>query len=537
MVFIAVALLLLSIGWLQFSEHLNTNINWKYMDIFTINSLPRSAINYALKKVMVVMSFCALWLSSYAIASGNFYSTGPQATFGAVTYQQGNYINVINPASAAFHRQSMDPDQVIMGSGSLGAGIEYGGVDELFERIDNLSENFKSSGDGSDSGGGDEDDGDQPPGIDIGDIVDLDDPELQSLIKTAKKKAVILGGTLALIMTEGYAHTYVDANLNFLVNKDIAGGTLAFNFQSSVSSSFIGISDNPDFNADTALSELKAAYNNELQVGDDTEYYDLSGGITLSVDPNTGKVRAQFQNDSVVVSKAAKMMEFGLTYSRSIANYESGQLFVGVKPKLNWIGLTQVAVRLGDLSDAEDLFKSNENLEFNYDGKFGLDLGMYWNANNYALGSTIVNTTEPTFHYPEVNTQNYKNPTIARRIDDESQFQLERQFKVEASLFTDDYQWFTGVSADINETQDPLHQRFQWITWSGGYQPPLWWFSNVRTGAKHNLAGSELTYLNLGVTVLKYVNLDISSTLLVTSINDMSLPRGVRADLGFNFAF
>ncbi|PKF60828.1 hypothetical protein CW745_13215 [Psychromonas sp. psych-6C06] len=499
------------------------------MDILTINKL-------APKKLLSTTLFSsAVMFSSLVMAGGEYYTTGPQSTYGSVTYNQGNYINVINPASAAFHRQHMDPDDLIIGSASLGAGLEYGGVDDLFKRIDELSENFKPSDDSNDGGG--DAGAESEPGFELGDIIDLENPELQALIKKAKKKAAVVGGALVFVTTEGYAQTYVDSNINFLINKEIAGGTLAFNLQSSLSTGFVGIADNIDFDEQQALAELKALYESDLQPGDQIAEYDLSGGLSLTVDPNTGKVRANFQNDSVLISKAAKIVEFGMTYSRSIEKNDSGELFLGVKPKMNWIGLTQVAVRMGDLTDSKALFQDVDDLAFNYDSKFGLDLGVYWNADNYALGSTLVNTTEPTFDYPELNTSRYQNSAIARQIQQESHYKLDRQLKVEASLFTHDYRWFTGLSADINETQDPLHQRFQWLAWSAGYQPPLWWFSNVRTGAKHNLAGSELTYLNLGATFLKFINLDISSTLLVTSINDIDLPRGVRADLGLNFAF
>jgi len=509
------------------------------MDILTVNSSHHRVFSLFLRTVTPFLFLFFLIISSSVLAGGNFYTTGPQATYGSVTYKQGNYINVINPASAAFHRQFMDPDKTIIGSASLGGGLEYGGVDDLFKRIDELSDNFKPSDDSS--GGGDSgtpggDDGSKP-GFDLGEIIDLDDPELQALIKKAKKRAAVVGGTLLFVTAEGYAHTYVDSNVNFLVNKDVAGGTLAFNFQSSISTAFIGISDGVDFDSDTALAELKNAFNNDLQPGDDIAEYDLSGGLSLTVDPTTGKVRASFQNDSVLISKAAKVVEFGLTYSRSLMKEQQGELFVGVKPKVNWIGLTQVMVRLGDLTDSEELFRGTDELDFNYDSKLGLDLGLYWHADNYALGSTLANVTQPTFDYPELNTDNFNNTAMARKIKQESHFQLERQLKIEGSIFTRDYRWFTGVSADMNETQDPLHQQFQWLTWSGGYQPPLWWFSSIRTGVKHNLAGPELTYLNLGATFLKYVNLDLSSTLLVTSINDMDLPRGLRADVGLNFAF
>ena len=478
-----------------------------------------------------------LSISHSVLAVSNFYTSGPASSYGPISHGQGYHNNSINPATGAFDRQRMRSEQLIMGTFSLGAGLEYGGVDELFERIDEVAKGMKPSepDDGGDNNGGGDNGGGDDGGISIGDIIDLDDPDLQRMLQAAKKEAISLGAVVALVATEGYAHVYLGSSFNFIINDDFLGGTLGANFHSSMASSIIGFSEPINFDYEQALEELKEAY--QLKEGDETTTFDLSGGLSITVNPNTRKIKVQFQNDSTLISRAAKIIEFGVSYSRPLAHWQYGELFLGVKPKLNWIGLTQIATRIGDITDSESLFNDIKNVDFEYDSKLGVDLGMLWVAPNYSLGATIVNSTEPNFYYPNIDTFAYSNTDIIKKIDDGRVFELERQYKVEASVYTQNRRWFAGVAADLNATPDPLHQQNQWLTVSASYHPDYWWFSNVRTGVKQNIVGSELAYLNLGATFLKYLNLDLSSTLLLTEISDIKLPRGVGASLGVNFAF
>ena len=48
---------------------------------------------------------------------------------------------------------------------------------------------------------------------------------------------------------------------------------------------------------------LEAAF--DLQPGDPAEVFDLSGGILMRVDPNSGNVKIAFDNDSSIVTKSS----------------------------------------------------------------------------------------------------------------------------------------------------------------------------------------------------------------------------------------
>ena len=78
---------------------------------------------------------------------------------------------------------------------------------------------------------------------------------------------------------------------------------------------------------------------------------------------------------------------------------------------------------------------------------------------------------------------------------------------------------------------------YQWASISGGYATKNWWIPGARVGLHSNLAGSELTYLSAGVTLFKYVDFDISSTLDTVEIDDKNLPRGLNFSIGVAASF
>lgn len=61
--------------------------------------------------------------------------------------------------------------------------------------------------------------------------------------------------------------------------------------------------------------------------------------------------------------------------------------------------------------------------------------------------------------------------------------------------------------------------------------------SGIRTGLHHNLVGTELSYLSAGVTLFKYMDIDISSALDTVKIEDQDLPRGLNLSIGLAVSF
>jgi hypothetical protein len=216
---------------------------------------------------------------------------------------------------------------------------------------------------------------------------------------------------------------------------------------------------------------------------------------------------------------------------------EEGTLFFGVKPKVTQIGLTRITTRLGDLTDAEDVFDDARDGDFVTESKLGLDLGLLWQSARYRAGVTLLNLGEPEFDFPELDYSGISNPEIREELGDTEQYTAEHQFKVEGAWLSEGQRWTIFAAYDINSIVDPAGNETQWASLSTSYDFENAWFNNIRVGASRNFAGSELSAASLGVTMFKFLNLDLSSTLSETRIDGEELPRGLAAAIGFNYAF
>ncbi|MCE3252819.1 MAG: hypothetical protein K0Q67_1839 [Cellvibrio sp.] len=465
--------------------------------------------------------------STQASARG---SSSSRLTLGDVTAGNGNISTSSNPASGAFDRQFLDSDTGVAGYWNFGAAIEYGNVDDLFDRIDEasaaLDRQEAGSGDGDDVGGS---------GADVGTIDNVSNPDLEALIDSVKDRAVKVAAVLAFIRTEGYAIAQGGSEFALLINNDVLGGTLRFDVTGWINTSAVGLTEALEFDADAALAELRAAY--DLAPGDPRTTFDLTGGLHLTFDPNTREVSATYDNDSLLLTRAAKLVEFGTSYSRPMFSADEGTLFFGVRPKLTQIGLTRLTTRLGDLTDAEDVFDDARDADFVTENKLGLDLGLLWQSARYRAGITLINLGEPEFDFPELDYSGISNSEIRKELGDTERYTAEHQFKAEGAWVSEGQRWSIFAAYDINSVFDPAGSETQWGSLSTSYDFENAWFNNIRAGVSRNFAGSELSGASLGATMFKFLNLDISSTLSETRIDGEELPRGLGAAIGFNYSF
>lgn len=473
--------------------------------------------------LLAVLVGCA-FNSAGAVAKGG----SAHLTMGDVTQGGGIVSTSSNPASGAFDRQYLSADTDVAGYWSFGAAIEYGNVDDLFDRIEEASAAL--DGEGSNSGGGS-----GGSGTDVGTIDDINNPDLEALIDRVADRATKVAAILAFIQTEGYAIAQGGTDLAILINGDVAGGTLRFDVNGWVNSSAVGLTEAIDFNAETALAELRAAY--DLGPNDPVTTFDLTGGLHVTFDPASRQVSATYDNDSLLLTRAAKVVEFGTSYSRSLVDGDSGRLFLGVRPKLTQIGLTRVTTRLGDLTDAEDTFEDTLDAEFITQNKMGLDLGLLWQAERYRLGATLVNVGEPEFDFPDIDYSEISNTQIRDELSSTETYTAEHQLKLEASWLSKQQRWGIYTAFDTTAVVDPAGVESQWGSLSTAYSFENIWFNNMRVGVGRNFAGNELSYLSAGFTMFRFLKLDLASTLSETRIDGEELPRGVAFSLGFNYDF
>ncbi len=467
-----------------------------------------------------------LLVSPLAAATMTTGSNSSRLTWGDVT-QGGGVSTATNAASGAFDRQYLETEVDVAGYWSLGGGLEYGDLDDLFELYNDTSAALERIDNGNGSG----------TQIDI--IDDIESPALNRLINQAEREAVLLSALLQVIDSKGYAVAQGGSELAVLINSDVAGGTLRLDINGWASSSAVGIMEEIDFDVDDALAALEELGNlYDLQPGDPETSYDLSGGLSLTINPTSGRVRATFENDSLLLTRAARAMEVGLSYSRPLLNHTEGRLFVGVRPKITQIGLSRVSTRLGDLEDAEAAFDDILNARFITQARPGLDLGLLWQARRYRAGLSVINLSEPVFDFPAVNYQQISNPEVRAELQQSDSYRAQRQFKLEAAWAQAGQPWLLLGAIDANTVTDAAGIDSRWGSLSAGYYPSrFWWCNNLRLGLSHNFAGSELTYLSGGTTLFRHLELDLASTLTTTTIEGMELPRGLSLALGLNYQF
>ena len=70
-----------------------------------------------------------------------------------------------------------------------------------------------------------------------------------------------------------------------------------------------------------------------------------------------------------------------------------------------------------------------------------------------------------------------------------------------------------------------------------GFSSDNWWLPGARVGARHNLAGSELTYITGGITVFNVVNLDVATTTDTIKVDGSTYPRGLIVNIGAQVLF
>lgn len=474
-----------------------------------------------------------LLLSSLSLSgpAAAFTLTGPAQTNGGAYPGQTLTAGGFNPAAGAFAAQSAREGQSVVGRLHIGGAIEYGNVEELFDLYDELSQAFEESDSGGGGGGGGDptDDGLQLP------VIDIDDPDLDALTEAIRERAARVGVVLALVASEGYANADLGTDFAMNFTQPWLGGHWGLSYQYGGSASAQGFLVPVELDVDQLRTELESAFN--LTPTDPVTRFDLSGGLILTVDPANGHASATFENDSLFAVRAAEQHVAAVDYNYVIPLAQEQQLILGSRAKYVSMGLTRVVLRVGDITDAEDIFDEIDNGDFRTTEKFGMDFGALLTGKQYTAGLSVRDAFEPTYEFNPVDTSGFTNPDLVALIESQTQFKQKAQWTADASVFTQDRRWSAGISYALNDVTDALGEEYQWLTVSGGWHPDSFWIPDLRLGYSANQAGTEVAIYNLGLTLFDYVDLDFSMSTDEVTIDGQNVPRGARASLGFQFAF
>lgn len=479
-------------------------------------------MNSRLSRVLLICSGC---LVSSAWAN-SVYPVKLDLTKGKSQGAIAGVGNLDNPANGAFARGTMESDKTVQFTIPFSGAVEYGNVDDLFERIDELSAAFTTSDSSGGQGGGGE-----SLNIDF----NSEAPDFDAAVDEIAQQASRLAAFTALVAVEGYARAELQEEVRLLINKDVLNGTFTLSVSRDRLTSAIGIGDEFEFDPAVAKQELQEAYH--LAPTDPVTHFDLSGGLSLLIDPATDRLSFEFANDSLLLTKAAKKTDVAINYSALWFENDAGALYWGITPIYRQIGLTNIGIRFGDLVDSEELFEKIDDAEFAKDDAFALDAGLFWLSKRYSLGASFYDLLPTTYYFPVLDNQAILSPEILQKLERHRVYETDTQLTLEGSVFSEGGRWAISAAYDTRATQDPFEQEFQWLSLRADAFWNSWAFSNLNLAVHSNLAGSELTYVSLGADFLKVLSLDIASTLDTTRLEGDKLPRGVSLSLGLQFAF
>lgn len=477
----------------------------------------------------IALAFVAYLGAHNAWGQALFQPPGPNLTYGDVTHGMRAQSASTNPAAAAADLARQEDDARSGTVVSAAAGVEFGNIQEIWDFYDSVFRAYQPS-DGDVEYPGQMPETKPPGGIDLGNIWDLLDPDIQDNLDAIADEVVRQTGILALISTEGYAKAWIAADAPFVFSRPRWGGAWNMQLHWSGTTRAFGLAENIDFDREQAREAIQDWFDTEVASRPGT--LQVGGQVFLLIDA-LGNVSFSLRNDSTIVYKSTQMLTASTGYSRAAWSNDAGTLFIGGEAHLHDMRLSNIGVRFGDMTDSEELFEQIRNADYERDTRFSFDAGVLWVADSYQLGAQLTNLFEPEFAFPQIDLGPFTSEAIIRQLERGRTYTMERQLKLEASLFSANRKWSWHLGLDANATTDPVGNEFQWATLAGGFDTGKRWLPNVRLGYRQNLAGTEKSYASLGLTMFRFINLDIASSLDSTTIDGRKLPEGLMISLGF----
>jgi hypothetical protein len=440
--------------------------------------------------------------TALAQATPLYHPPGSNLTYGEVSNGQTIMSDISNPAAGAAALKK-NGDQYRFGIlSSVGMGMEFGQVDNLYDRIDAEAESFLSL-----------------QGLGAINTVFSAVNEINSRVNS-------LNTVLADVEQRGFAKAFASLHLPtmplVIANQSI-GGSLVLDINGSLAARVTALHEPVDFNTDDALRGIDNS-NDDLNLT-----FDALGNPTgFTVD-----------NDSTVLVKATKVTELALGYSRPVLVSGDATLYGGLRARYYKVSTSRLGVRLGELPDnTRALFEDARNQDFTSDTGFGLDVGALWISKHYRLGATFTNLNKPDFDVASVDLTGYDpNSVVYRKLLTDNRYTMERQLRLEAALFTASQNWIFSGGLDANAVADAFGDEYQWATLSAAYATDSWIIPGIRAGYRTNLAGTEIDYLTVGGTLFKVFNLDAAWSTDTVTIDDTTVPRGAMVNLGLEVTF
>lgn len=434
--------------------------------------------------------------TSLAHAGPLYHPQGPNLSYGAVSNGQTIMSDITNPAAGAAVLQKNGNQYRLGIPGSIGAGIEFGEVDDLYDRLDAEANKFQNLQTPANTG------------------------SAAAAVADINAALASLNTVLADVQTDGYAKAFASVDIPLVIAHKGFGGSLAFDLNKSFGTRATGLHEIVTFNSADAL----------IGVDDLTDDIGLNlvGGIPTSY---------TIDNDSSVLIKASLVTDLSLGYSRPVFKTEEAILYAGARAHYYTVEQSRLAVRMTALSDVQQQFEDAMDQDRSSDTGMGLDVGVLWVSEHYRAGATLTNINEPDFDTGTIDLTGYDLAgPVAQQLASENSFTMEKQLTVEAALYTASQNWVISGAYDANAVKDSLGDEYQWATVSAAYATDTWFLPGIRAGLRKNMAGTKINYLSVGAT-LAMVNLDLAWSTDKVTIDGESVPRGAILNLGVELSF
>lgn len=456
--------------------------------------------------------FAALsMLCANAFATPIYHPAGPNLTYGAVSNNQSIISNVTNPAAGAAVFTKEDSQYRFGILSSIGAGYEFGQVDNLYTEIDASQTTLESA-------------------QSVNFTAVCPGPLTTTAQRAACADAIAttlnttafapVNSVLNTFQSDGYVSGFVSGHIPlmpFVISHKGLGGSFVLDANFSALGNMTFISDPVALQGDDVLAAVE-----EYIANNNTS---APFSITLS----------DSSSDSTLLVKAAAIAELGLGYSRPLLRADSGELMAGFRAKYYKVGLARAAQRLLAADGAENTFDASK--DYVYSSGFGIDLGALWISNHYRVGAWIDNINKPSFKFNDVDTTGYTDPAVIAKLSESATYEMDAQLHLEGALYTESQNWVINAGMDVDAIKDPVGSEYQWATLSAGYATDSWWIPGFRVGYRANMAGTELSYMTGGLTLFKSVTLDVAYGLDSVEVEGQKGPRSAMLNLGVELSF
>ena len=464
----------------------------------------------------LLFTIASLMFLTQSYATPLYHPAGPNLTYGAISNGQTIISDITNPAAGA-SIFTKDSGQFRMGVlSSIGGGYEIGDVANLVTEVDNTIDTFTNPLSETDP---------RIPAID-------NSLTLQQNI-TAILNAVnlIVDDTNTLmnaLQTDGYFKAFFSGHVP-LMPLVITSQSLDGSFVVDINASAVGL-------ASFLSDPLNQLISTDIDTAVTTAF---AGGSPVTL----GDL---FSSDTAIIVKGATMTEISLGYSTPIMKEDDGQLFAGVRGNYFDIAFTRTAQRIDNSSNQtlNDVFDNNSDSAETESSGLGIDLGLLWVSKNYRAGATLKNINKPSFDFGAIDTTGFTDLAILNELQKSNTYEMKPHVRLEGAVFSESQNWVFGVGVDANAIEDAVGQEYQWASASAAYATDSWIIPGIRLGYRSNLAGTELSYTTVGLTLFKSINLDfaLANEKINIEANDLTtesgnIRRSMIVNLGFELTF